>query len=458
MPRTHLFGNARGRRPAGRGSALESAVEPVREQAHRPRHEAPARRDVGVPPALAYRGGDPARRGVHRDDPERSALPLEHPRRDVAGADIGDQDAHPVPPGPDPVSVHQARHERLRCVVDRRPVSAADRGHGRDPDDLPSPAGPEQVVRVPEEGGEAGDVDRDRLRLLLRAGVLEKDPRADDDEVDASHLPDERVERLPRLFRAADVQPGDAARPGKLALECMQQPDPAGGEPHEVPLAREDLREFPADTRARADDDRPFHVPSLGPDRTLVGRGSETSPPDRPIARREISIAHEAAPRHPKRFLRFAGCGIVCPDAAIRRGMGMEERAENSAENRALARARAALGDAKRVMDAGAMKATQVPPARAAGRARVHRAQAAAAALTAAASVFLIAAAGYHRFRVSRMEQDIHELSAMVEAAREQQKEAERIHLRRVEELTRELDAMRQPAGPPPRRRFLWIF
>ena len=136
----------------------------------------------------------------------------------------------------------------------------------------------------------------------------------------------------------------------------------------------------------------------------------------------------------------------------------MEERAENSAENRALARARAALGDAKRVMDAGAMKATQVPPARAAGRARVHRAQAAAAALTAAASVFLIAAAGYHRFRVSRMEQDIHELSAMVEAAREQQKEAERIHLRRAEELTRELDAMRQPAGPPPRRRFLWIF
>ncbi len=136
----------------------------------------------------------------------------------------------------------------------------------------------------------------------------------------------------------------------------------------------------------------------------------------------------------------------------------MGERAEGSAENRALARARAALGDARRVMDAGAIKAPQVPPVRAAGQTRVRRAQAAGAALCAAASVFLIAAAGYHRFRVSRMEQDISELSAMVEAAREQQKEAERVHARRVEELTRELDAMKRPPDRPPRRRFLWIF
>ena len=148
---------------------------------------------------------------------------------------------------------------------------------------------------------------------------------------------------------------------------------------------------------------------------------------------------------------------------ARRRGAGtedakMDDRTGDSAENRALERARAALDAARRVMDAGAAKGPPPPPVRSRALTRARRAQTGGVIACAVASVLLIVSVGYYRIRVTQMARDVSELSAMVAAAKEQRKEAERLQARRVEELTRELAAMKQTAEKPRRAKILWIF
>src|SRR5690606_32805260 len=110
----------------------------------------------------------------------------------------------------------------------------------------------------------------------------------------------------------------------------------------------------------------------------------------------------------------------------------MDDRTGDSADNRALERARAALAAARRVMDAGAAHVQTPPPVRSRALTRTRRAQPGGVIACAVASVLLIVSVGYYRIRVTQMARDVSELSAMVAAAKEQRKEAERLQARRV--------------------------
>lgn len=141
----------------------------------------------------------------------------------------------------------------------------------------------------------------------------------------------------------------------------------------------------------------------------------------------------------------------------------MERRgSDGSGESMALARARAALDHAKQVMDAGAAKGpvpaaaaplqTSVPPAR--SRPAWSRLMPALVAVT----IFLLFALLGYRSRAARMAESVSELTAAVTAVQEQQKREAQLHAQRVEELTRQLDALARPAPTLPRRKFLGLF
>lgn len=141
----------------------------------------------------------------------------------------------------------------------------------------------------------------------------------------------------------------------------------------------------------------------------------------------------------------------------------MNGRARNSdAENMALARARAALDHAKKVMDAGAVKGPRPPAAPSktpAPAAPVGRSWAAAAlALAAAAALLALALVGY-RSRAARMEASVSKLTVAVAQAEERQRASAELHARTVEDLQRRLEALSRPVPTPaPRKRFLGIF
>jgi uncharacterized protein HemX len=139
----------------------------------------------------------------------------------------------------------------------------------------------------------------------------------------------------------------------------------------------------------------------------------------------------------------------------------MEDRGpDGSGENRALARARAALDHAKRVMDVGAAKepasAPAAPQPAAAASARRNGADGMIAILLVMA--LLIILIYYYRSRVVQMTKDVSELSATVTAVQEQQKAESRLQAKRVEDLTRELTSLKGIAEKPRRGKFLGIF
>ena len=139
----------------------------------------------------------------------------------------------------------------------------------------------------------------------------------------------------------------------------------------------------------------------------------------------------------------------------------MEYRgSDGSGENRALARARTALDHAKRVMDVGAAKepasAPATPhPATAASTRRSGTDGMVALLFVMALLIILIY---YYRSRVVQMTKDVSELSATVTAVQEQQKTESQLHLKRVEDLTRELTSLKGTAEKPRRGKFLGIF
>lgn len=66
-------------------------------------------------------------------------------------------------------------------------------------------------------------------------------------------------------------------------------------------------------------------------------------------------------------------------------------------------------------------------------------------------------ALGY-RARVGGMARELEQMQAVVSALQEQQKSELELYSRRVDELTKELDAARKPETKPPRKKFLGIF
>ncbi|MEI6633496.1 MAG: hypothetical protein WCP22_06720 [Chlamydiota bacterium] len=132
---------------------------------------------------------------------------------------------------------------------------------------------------------------------------------------------------------------------------------------------------------------------------------------------------------------------------------------DGSGENRALARARAALDHAKRVMDVGAAKgpdSSPAPPPAPAAFARRNGADGMIALLF--VMVLLIILVYHYRSRVVQMTKDVSELSATVTAVQEQQKTESRLQAKRVEALTRELTSLKETAEKPRRGKFLGIF
>jgi hypothetical protein len=129
---------------------------------------------------------------------------------------------------------------------------------------------------------------------------------------------------------------------------------------------------------------------------------------------------------------------------------------EGSGENMALARARAALDHAKRVMDVGAAKGPDPAPAPPPAPRRATGADGMIALLFVMALLLILTY--YYRSRVVRMTRDVSELSAKVTAVEEQHEAAARLQAKRVEDLTREITSLRGAAEKPRRGKFLGIF
>lgn len=138
-----------------------------------------------------------------------------------------------------------------------------------------------------------------------------------------------------------------------------------------------------------------------------------------------------------------------------------DEARGGGAENMALARARAALDRAQRVMAAGtadgsfpSAPAQSAVPAQPAGRS-----WAAPAGVFAAAALFLFVALHLYRSRAARMEEEVSRLTAAVAAAEERQRASAESHARAVEDLRKRIESLARPAETPlPRRKFLGLF